>query len=208
MSEEICEHNTYKSQCEICRRQVKIGSSKELEEGETITITKTKKGEKSKEELEAELEHLKGTLEIISDKAYEEKVEALKSEFPESSEAIENLEPEELDAFERGLRSQKREKPQYMGKAGLVDAQRVERFGRRSGEKGYPTAKAMLDDLRKAEREGSKEAKRILEELWKKLHGKLSDLPSEPSKEQRKEYHEPTVSEGFYKIRKKKKGED
>lgn len=157
--------------------------------------------DKTKEQLEDENADLKAKLEFIADSAFEKEKERLAMETGKDTAYIET--PEQLEAFKQIVAKEKPEKREYWGTAPLNEAQRTGRT-----EKGYESYGEMLKDLRKRERLGDKEAKRILEELWKKAHGKLSDLPTEPSKEQREEYHEPTVGEGFYKIRKKKREEE
>ena len=148
------------------------------------------------------IEDLKAKLEVVADREFERQKEELAKEGIDVSGITE---PEQLEQAKRELKAKntgRYDSPTYASGAYLGERQRTGR-----SEKGYESYPEMLKDLRKRERLGDKEAKRILEALWKKART-LKGLPTEPSKEERKAYHEPTVGEGFYKVKKKGKGED
>lgn len=203
---EVCPHNRVKSQCEICNPTpiaIKIDTSRIDKKLSELEQKLEGSSGKSREELEEEVENLKGTLEMIADKAFDMHKKQKMNENPEiASEIAECDNPEDLEKI---IQRHKTGRAEGKGAAGTAWLNEAQRSGRT--EKGYSSYGAMLKDLRKRERLGDVEAKRILEELFRKART-LKGLSTEPSKEERKVYHEPSVSEQFYKVKKKGKGED
>jgi len=148
--------------------------------------------EKTKEELEEENEDFKAKLELLAEKELEARMSKLG--IPEHERNYFRENPEGLKAYEMAKKSS------IPSPSFPLDSQQLE------AQKGFNSYEEMVEALRKAEREGNKEAKRILNTLMQKAM--LGVKQSEKGHGLIEPNEQPSIHKYTYRKRKKRSEDD